>query len=69
MLFSEIKTNVENTKQLEKELTEERSRYQDLLGEYLNLEERNRDLTEEMEPPMVRMTSLSPPIVATVRGH
>ncbi|XP_075998485.1 unconventional myosin-Va-like [Genypterus blacodes] len=47
-----IKTNVENTKQLEKDLTEERSRYQDLLGEYLHLEERNRDLTEEMEPSM-----------------
>ncbi|XP_040893941.1 unconventional myosin-Va-like isoform X1 [Toxotes jaculatrix] len=46
--LSEIKTNTENTKQLEKDLTEERSRYQNLLSEHLHLEERHRDLQEEM---------------------
>lgn len=51
MLFvSETKTqNIENAKQLEKDLTEERSRYQSLLSEHLHLEERHRDLKEEME--------------------
>uniref|UniRef100_A0A3P8U7W6 Myosin VAb n=1 Tax=Amphiprion percula TaxID=161767 RepID=A0A3P8U7W6_AMPPE len=38
--LTEIKTNVDNTKQLEKDLTEERSRYQTLLSEHLHLEER-----------------------------
>ncbi|XP_069384282.1 unconventional myosin-Va-like isoform X1 [Paralichthys olivaceus] len=47
--LTEIKTNVENTKQLEKDLTEERSRYQSLLSEHLHLEERQRDLKEKME--------------------
>ncbi|XP_063758462.1 unconventional myosin-Va-like isoform X2 [Eleginops maclovinus] len=46
--LTEIKTNVENAEQLEKDLTEERSRYQSLLSEHLDLEERHRDLTEEM---------------------
>ncbi|XP_059191522.1 unconventional myosin-Va-like [Centropristis striata] len=43
-----IKTNDGNSKQLEKDLAEERSRYQSLLSEHLHLEERNRDLKEEM---------------------
>ncbi|KAM9854202.1 unconventional myosin-Va-like [Aulostomus maculatus] len=43
-----IKTNVQNTKQLEKDLTEERSRYQSLLSEHLQLEELHKDLKEEM---------------------
>ncbi|KAM3869682.1 unconventional myosin-Va-like [Diretmus argenteus] len=46
--LTEIKTNVENTEQLEKDLTEERTRYQSLLSEYLHLEERHGDLKEEM---------------------
>ncbi|KAL3061378.1 hypothetical protein OYC64_009541 [Pagothenia borchgrevinki] len=46
--LTEIKTNVENADQLEKDLTEERSRYQSLLSEHLDLEERHRDLTEEL---------------------
>nr|XP_033490156.1 unconventional myosin-Va-like [Epinephelus lanceolatus] len=45
--LTDIKT-IENAKQLEKELTEERSRYQSLLSEHLHLEERHRDLKEEM---------------------
>uniref|UniRef100_A0A3P9DQS3 Unconventional myosin-Va n=1 Tax=Maylandia zebra TaxID=106582 RepID=A0A3P9DQS3_9CICH len=48
-LPSEIQTNAENTKQLEEDLTEERSRYQSLLSEYLHLEERHRDLKEQMD--------------------
>ncbi|KAM9375860.1 unconventional myosin-Va-like isoform 2-T2 [Pholidichthys leucotaenia] len=47
--LTEIKTNAENTKQLEKDLSEERSRYQSLLSEHLNLEERHRDLKEQMD--------------------
>ncbi|XP_008287954.1 unconventional myosin-Va-like [Stegastes partitus] len=47
--LTEIKTNVDNTKQLDKDLAEERSRYQSLLSEHLHLEERHRDLKEEME--------------------
>uniref|UniRef100_A0A3B4YF94 Unconventional myosin-Va-like n=1 Tax=Seriola lalandi dorsalis TaxID=1841481 RepID=A0A3B4YF94_SERLL len=39
ILLPEIKTNNENTKQLEKNLGEERSRYQSLLSEHLHLEE------------------------------
>ncbi|XP_072242124.1 unconventional myosin-Va-like [Leuresthes tenuis] len=46
--LTEIKTNSENTKQLERDLNEERSRYQSLLSEHLHLEERHRDLKEEM---------------------
>ncbi|XP_029010006.1 unconventional myosin-Va-like isoform X2 [Betta splendens] len=44
----EIKTNTENTKELEKELSEERTRYQGLLSEHLDLEERHKDLKQEM---------------------
>uniref|UniRef100_A0A673BZT1 Myosin VAb n=1 Tax=Sphaeramia orbicularis TaxID=375764 RepID=A0A673BZT1_9TELE len=47
--LTEIKTNVVKTKQLEKDLNEERSRYQSLLSEHLSLEERHRDLKEEMD--------------------
>ncbi|XP_071352563.1 unconventional myosin-Va-like isoform X2 [Trachinotus anak] len=47
--LTEIKTNVENTKQMEKDLGEERSRYQNLLSEHLHLEERHRDLKEQMD--------------------
>ncbi|XP_034032086.1 unconventional myosin-Va-like isoform X2 [Thalassophryne amazonica] len=46
--LTEIKTDVETTKQLEKDLNEERSRYQSLLSEYLHLEEQHKDLKEEM---------------------
>uniref|UniRef100_A0A3B5BCX2 Unconventional myosin-Va-like n=1 Tax=Stegastes partitus TaxID=144197 RepID=A0A3B5BCX2_9TELE len=52
--LTEIKTNVDNTKQLDKDLAEERSRYQSLLSEHLHLEERHRDLKEEMEFNIVR---------------
>lgn len=38
----------EHTKQMEKTLTEERSRYQSLLTEHLHLEEQHRDLKEEI---------------------
>ncbi|XP_041651873.1 unconventional myosin-Va-like [Cheilinus undulatus] len=47
--LAEIKTNAEITKQMEKDLTEERSRYQSLLSEHLHLEERHKDLREEMD--------------------
>uniref|UniRef100_A0AAX7TF15 Myosin VAb n=1 Tax=Astatotilapia calliptera TaxID=8154 RepID=A0AAX7TF15_ASTCA len=47
--LTEIQTNAENTKQLEQDLTEERSRYQSLLSEHLHLEERHRDLKEQMD--------------------
>lgn len=47
--LTEIQTNVENSKQLEQDLTEERSRYQSLLSEHLHLEERHRDLKEQMD--------------------
>uniref|UniRef100_UPI0037E8C178 unconventional myosin-Va-like isoform X2 n=1 Tax=Semicossyphus pulcher TaxID=241346 RepID=UPI0037E8C178 len=47
--LTEIKTNTEITKQMEKDLTEERSRYQSLLSEHLHLEEQHRDLKEEMD--------------------
>ncbi|XP_011474322.1 unconventional myosin-Va [Oryzias latipes] len=46
--LTETKANFEDTKQLEKDLTEERSRYQSLLSEHLHLEERHKDLKEEM---------------------
>ncbi|XP_027128874.1 unconventional myosin-Va-like [Larimichthys crocea] len=46
--ITDVKTNIENTKQMEKDLTEERARYQSLLSEHLHLEERHRDLKEEM---------------------
>ncbi|KAM7002579.1 LOW QUALITY PROTEIN: unconventional myosin-Va-like [Tautogolabrus adspersus] len=46
--LTEIKSNVEITKQMEKDLNEERSRYQSLLSEHLHLEE-HRDLREEMD--------------------
>ncbi|PWA30523.1 hypothetical protein CCH79_00015367 [Gambusia affinis] len=51
--LAEIKTNLENTKQLEKDLTEERSRYQSLLSEHLQLEERHKDLKEEMNVTII----------------
>nr|XP_046249242.1 unconventional myosin-Va-like [Scatophagus argus] len=46
--LTDIKTNIENTKQMEEDLTEERSRYQSLLSEHLRLEEQHRDLKEEI---------------------
>ncbi|TKS73569.1 Unconventional myosin-Va [Collichthys lucidus] len=46
--ITDVKINIENTKQMEKDLTEERARYQSLLSEHLHLEERHRDLKEEM---------------------
>lgn len=45
----------EETQQLESDLNEERSRYQNLLTEHLRLEERYDDLKESMV--VVRMTS------------
>lgn len=42
------KTLAEETKQLECELNEERSRYQNLLTEHRRLEDRHDDLKEEM---------------------
>ncbi|XP_034540963.1 unconventional myosin-Va-like isoform X2 [Notolabrus celidotus] len=47
--LSGIKTDAEITKQMEKDLAEERSRYQSLLSEHLHLEERHKDLREEMD--------------------
>lgn len=41
---------------MDKDLTEERSRYQNLLSEHLHLEERHRDLKEEMNLSIVRNT-------------
>ncbi|XP_029289652.1 LOW QUALITY PROTEIN: unconventional myosin-Va-like [Cottoperca gobio] len=55
--LTDIKTNVENANQLEKDLTEERSRYQSLLSEHLHLEERHRDLKEELNLSIVRNAS------------
>uniref|UniRef100_A0A672I9K8 Myosin VAb n=1 Tax=Salarias fasciatus TaxID=181472 RepID=A0A672I9K8_SALFA len=52
--LTDIKTNNENTKQLETDLAEERSRYQSLLSEHLHLEERHKDLKEEMDFSPVR---------------
>ncbi|XP_027900326.1 unconventional myosin-Va-like isoform X1 [Xiphophorus couchianus] len=51
--LAEIKTNLENTKQLEKDFTEERSRYQSLLSKHLQLEERHKDLKEEMNVTII----------------
>lgn len=47
--LTEIQTDTENIKQMEKDLAEERSRYQTLLSEHLHLEERHRDLKDEMD--------------------
>lgn len=55
-LVSDIRTNVEDAKQMEKDLTEERYRYQALLSEHLHLEERHRDAEEEMNLCNVRNT-------------
>lgn len=41
---------------MEKTLTEERCRYQNLLSEHLHLEEQHRDLKEEMNLAKVRRT-------------
>uniref|UniRef100_A0A667ZAJ5 Myosin VAb n=1 Tax=Myripristis murdjan TaxID=586833 RepID=A0A667ZAJ5_9TELE len=57
--ITDTKVNVENTKQLEKDLTEERARYQKLLSEYLQLEERHGDLKGEMNDNTVRNTPAS----------
>ncbi|XP_068168674.1 unconventional myosin-Va-like isoform X2 [Antennarius striatus] len=46
--LTDSRKQMEDTSQLEKDLTEERSRYQTLLSEHLNLEERHRDLKDEM---------------------
>uniref|UniRef100_A0A671VPV9 Myosin VAb n=1 Tax=Sparus aurata TaxID=8175 RepID=A0A671VPV9_SPAAU len=55
--LTDIKTNDSNTKQIERSLAEERSRYQSLLSEHLHLEERHRDLKEEMDQNTVRNSS------------
>ena len=39
---------------MEKDLTEERSRYQGLLSEHRHLEQRHRDLKEKMDLSIVR---------------
>lgn len=43
---------------MEKNLTEQRSRYQSLLSEHLHLEEQHRDLKEEMDLSIVWNTSV-----------
>ncbi|XP_058500889.1 unconventional myosin-Va-like [Solea solea] len=55
--LTEVTTNTEDTKQLEKDLSEERSRYQSLLSEHLQLEELHRDLKEEMNPSISYQSS------------
>uniref|UniRef100_A0A665W069 Myosin VAb n=1 Tax=Echeneis naucrates TaxID=173247 RepID=A0A665W069_ECHNA len=57
--FAEIKTDSEYTKQMEKNLSEERSRYQNLLSEHLHLEERHKDLKEQMDLSIVRIFILT----------
>ncbi|XP_061773262.1 unconventional myosin-Va-like isoform X2 [Nerophis ophidion] len=47
--LTDIKGQMENKEQLEKELIEERSRYQRLSNEHLHLEELHKDLKEELE--------------------
>ncbi|XP_061577625.1 unconventional myosin-Va-like isoform X2 [Cololabis saira] len=49
--------NFDNNQQLEKNLTEERSRYQSLLGEHLDLEDQHRRLQEEMDLSAVEQKS------------
>lgn len=49
----------EETQQLETDLNEERSRYQNLLTEHLRLEEKYDDLKEEMALSSVRSTYTS----------
>ncbi|XP_038155169.1 unconventional myosin-Va-like isoform X2 [Cyprinodon tularosa] len=51
--LTEIKKTLENSKQLEKDLTEERCRYQSLLSEHLQLEEQHKDLKEEMSVSVI----------------
>ncbi|XP_015256012.1 PREDICTED: unconventional myosin-Va [Cyprinodon variegatus] len=51
--LTEIKNTLENSKQLEKDLTEERCRYQSLLSEHLQLEEQHKDLKEEMSVSVI----------------
>lgn len=57
--FPDTKTTTEYTKQMEKNLTEERSRYQSLLSEHLHLEEQHNDLKEEMNLNIVWNASVS----------
>ncbi|XP_019712516.1 unconventional myosin-Va-like [Hippocampus comes] len=47
--LTEINAQVESTEKLQRELTEERSRYQNLLSEHLHLQELHKDLKEELE--------------------
>ncbi|XP_077568267.1 unconventional myosin-Va-like [Stigmatopora nigra] len=47
--ITEIKAEVENIGKLEEELAEERSRYQNLLSEHLQLQELHEDLKEELQ--------------------
>ncbi|XP_068595560.1 unconventional myosin-Va-like [Brachionichthys hirsutus] len=46
--LADLRSNMGDARRLEKDLTEERSRYQTLLSEHLSLEERHRDLNDEM---------------------
>lgn len=50
----------EETQQLETDLNEERSRYQNLLTEHLRLEEKYDDLKEEMVLSSVREAHMQP---------
>lgn len=49
-----VRSIAEETQQLETDLNEERSRYQNLLSEHLRLEEKYDDLKEEMALSSVR---------------
>lgn len=51
---------VEETKQLELDLNDERLRYQNLLNEFSRLEERYDDLKEEMTLMVVRVKHFCP---------
>lgn len=53
---AEPRVTDEHTKQMEKTLSEERSRYQNLLSEHLHLEEQHRDLKEEINLAKVLRT-------------
>lgn len=58
LLFAEINAQAESTEKLQRELTEERSRYQNLLSEHLHLQELHKDLKEELELRLVRQIFL-----------
>ncbi|XP_041734564.1 unconventional myosin-Va isoform X2 [Coregonus clupeaformis] len=51
--IAETQAHAKDRKQLERDLSEERDRYQSLLSEYRQLEERHADLKEEMNLSMI----------------